>query len=123
MDVYVNACPTLIPATDCTPESKQRCSSGRWPVIDIGGSWRPSDGWCEVTSSPSNFSTFVDRQLGPDPDHPKPLLAGMARIYRGLGISALRSITTHGLLWTFFDMTSNYIDSLPGKPSAAKEDD
>ncbi|KAG0699656.1 hypothetical protein DFH29DRAFT_983430 [Suillus ampliporus] len=31
----------------------------------------------------------------------------------GLGVSALRSITTHGLLWTFFDITSHYIDHLP----------
>lgn len=40
-------------------------------------------------------------------------MAGVTRIYRGLGVSALRSITTHGLLWTFFDITSNYIDALP----------
>ena len=35
------------------------------------------------------------------------------RVYRGLGISAVRSITTHGLLWTFFDLAAGYIDSLP----------
>jgi len=50
---------------------------------------------------------------GPDPRAPKPLLSGIARIYRGLGVSALRSITTHGLLWTLFDMTAQYIDNLP----------
>lgn len=50
--------------------------------------------------------------VGPDPNDPKPLLAGIARIYRGLGVSAVRSITTHGLLWTFFDFTSHYIDHL-----------
>lgn len=50
---------------------------------------------------------------GPDPSAPKPLLSGIARIYRGLGVSALRSITTHGLLWTLFDMTAQYIDKLP----------
>ncbi|KIK08253.1 hypothetical protein K443DRAFT_589413 [Laccaria amethystina LaAM-08-1] len=50
---------------------------------------------------------------GPDPNSPKPLLAGIMRLYRGLGVSALRSITTHGLLWTLFDMTANYIDNLP----------
>ncbi|KAG2078176.1 hypothetical protein BDR04DRAFT_1226942 [Suillus decipiens] len=50
---------------------------------------------------------------GPDPQDPKPVLAGIARIYRGLGVSAVRSITTHGLLWTFFDITSHYIDHLP----------
>lgn len=50
---------------------------------------------------------------GPDPNSPKPLLAGIMRLYRGLGVSALRSITTHGLLWTLFDMTAQYIDNLP----------
>lgn len=40
------------------------------------------------------------------------MLAGLARIYRGLGVSALRSVTTHGLLWTFYDIASNYIDRL-----------
>ncbi|KAH7912210.1 hypothetical protein BJ138DRAFT_1083982 [Hygrophoropsis aurantiaca] len=49
---------------------------------------------------------------GPDPKDPKPMLAGIARIYRGLGVSAVRSIITHGLLWTFFDITSHYIDHL-----------
>jgi solute carrier family 25 carnitine/acylcarnitine transporter 20/29 len=50
---------------------------------------------------------------GPDPEHPKPFLAGMARLYRGLGVSAGRSIITHGLLWTAFDTVAGYIDSLP----------
>ncbi|EIM89873.1 mitochondrial carrier [Stereum hirsutum FP-91666 SS1] len=50
---------------------------------------------------------------GPDPENPKAFFAGVARIYRGLGVSALRSVTTHGLLWTFFDLTSNAIDRLP----------
>lgn len=50
---------------------------------------------------------------GPDPDAPKPILVGLARIYRGLGVSALRSVTTHGLLWTLFDVTASYIDNLP----------
>jgi len=53
---------------------------------------------------------------GPDPQNPKPLIAGIARIYRGLGVSALRSVTTHGLLWTLFDLVSSYIDNLPESP-------
>ncbi|KZT71316.1 hypothetical protein DAEQUDRAFT_666367 [Daedalea quercina L-15889] len=53
---------------------------------------------------------------GPDPASPKPILMGLARLYRGLGVSALRSITTHGLLWTFFDLTASYIDNLPRAP-------
>ncbi|KAL4258112.1 mitochondrial carrier family protein [Pleurotus pulmonarius] len=59
------------------------------------------------------FETLSRLIKGPDPNNPKPLLAGVTRIYRGLGVSALRSITTHGLLWTFFDLVSNYIDALP----------
>ncbi|KAI0321645.1 mitochondrial carrier [Amylostereum chailletii] len=59
------------------------------------------------------LETFRRLVRGPDPENPKPLLAGMTRIYRGLGVSALRSVTTHGLLWTFFDLVSNYIDRLP----------
>jgi len=55
----------------------------------------------------------IKPMTGPDPSAPKPLLSGIARIYRGLGVSALRSITTHGLLWTLFDMTAQYIDNLP----------
>ncbi|KZV72923.1 mitochondrial carrier [Peniophora sp. CONT] len=57
--------------------------------------------------------TFQRLVRGPDPEHPKPFIQGVARIYRGLGVSALRSVTTHGLLWTFFDLTSNWIDRLP----------
>lgn len=60
---------------------------------------------------PSNLGS--SSTLGPDPQNPKPLLAGIGRLYRGLGVSAVRSITTHGLLWTFFDLVSNYIDHLP----------
>ena len=56
--------------------------------------------------------------VGPDPKAPKPILLGIARIYRGLGVSALRSVTTHGLLWTFFDLTASYIDGLP-RPNQA----
>ncbi|KAJ7940527.1 mitochondrial carrier domain-containing protein [Mycena leptocephala] len=59
------------------------------------------------------FETLHRLVRGPDPTAPKPILAGCARIYRGLGVSALRSITTHGLLWTFYDLVANYIDRLP----------
>ncbi|KAG6814493.1 hypothetical protein H0H92_000018 [Tricholoma furcatifolium] len=59
------------------------------------------------------FETLHRLIRGPDPNAPKPLLAGLTRIYRGLGVSALRSITTHGLLWTLFDMVGHYIDNLP----------
>ncbi|KAI0699676.1 hypothetical protein BC835DRAFT_1304385 [Cytidiella melzeri] len=50
---------------------------------------------------------------GPDPNAPRSIPQGMTRIYRGLGVSALRSVTTHGLLWTLFDVTASYIDNLP----------
>ncbi|KAH6918485.1 mitochondrial carrier domain-containing protein [Coprinopsis sp. MPI-PUGE-AT-0042] len=59
------------------------------------------------------FETFHRLLRGPDPSNPKSLVAGLTRLYRGLGVSAIRSITTHGLLWTFFDMTATYIDNLP----------
>lgn len=62
------------------------------------------------------FETLHRLIRGPDPNAPKPLLMGVARIYRGLGVSALRSITTHGLLWTLFDFVANYIDNLPRHP-------
>jgi len=61
------------------------------------------------------WETLVRLIRGPDPSAPKPLIAGIARIYRGLGVSALRSVTTHGLLWTLFDLVSRYIDGLPQK--------
>ncbi|KAJ7741521.1 mitochondrial carrier [Mycena maculata] len=60
--------------------------------------------------------TFHRLIRGPDSAAPKTLLAGCARIYRGLGVSAFRSITTHGLLWTFYDLVANYIDRLPPLP-------
>ena len=60
----------------------------------------------------SVFTLRTESVLGPDPEHPKTLIEGIARIYRGLGISALRSVTTHGLLWTIFDYVSTRIDHL-----------
>lgn len=59
------------------------------------------------------IETLYRMVRGPDPSNPKTLLSGILRLYRGLGVSAVRSITTHGLLWTFFDMTATYIDNLP----------
>ena len=53
---------------------------------------------------------------GPDQDHPKPLLVGLSRLYRGLGVSAARSVITHGLLWTVLDHVSGWIDGLPPSP-------
>jgi len=62
------------------------------------------------------WETFYRLIRGPDPLSPKPLVAGIARIYQGLGVSAVRSITTHGLLWTLFDYVAQYIDNLPRPP-------
>jgi len=62
------------------------------------------------------FETFHRLIRGPDPEHPRPIHKGLGRLYRGLGISAIRSITTHGLLWTFFDLVAGYIDRLPPPP-------
>ncbi|KAG7527509.1 hypothetical protein FFLO_06869 [Filobasidium floriforme] len=50
---------------------------------------------------------------GTDEANPKPLLIGLGRLYRGLGISMMRSVMTHGLLWTLIDRTKIWIDSEP----------
>ncbi|KAL5489820.1 hypothetical protein ACEPAI_4652 [Sanghuangporus weigelae] len=68
----------------------------------------------------SVWETFHRLVRGPDPSNPRTVFQGITRVYRGLGISALRSITTHGLLWTFFDLVAEYIDRLP--PSGACRD-
>ncbi|PVF94857.1 mitochondrial carrier [Serendipita vermifera] len=48
------------------------------------------------------------------PEHaPRTVMDGFARLYRGLGVSAIRSVTTHGLLWTFLDYVGSHIDRLP----------
>lgn len=79
--------------------------------MDLGKLFTAScEVFCLLRSQKSIVLTFA---LGPDPANPKSFFAGMGRIYRGLGVSAVRSITTHGLLWTFFDYVSNYIDRLP----------
>ncbi|KDQ17972.1 hypothetical protein BOTBODRAFT_29288 [Botryobasidium botryosum FD-172 SS1] len=61
----------------------------------------------------SATDTFLRMARGPDPSAPRPMLVGLARIYRGLGISALRSVMTHGALWTLFDWIGGFIDALP----------
>lgn len=70
----------------------------------------------EVTSLPHLIPLTVVLKItlpfgvGPDPNAPKTMIQGFARIYRGLGVSAARSIITHGMLWTFVDAISNWID-------------
>jgi len=61
----------------------------------------------------SATDTFLRMARGPDPSAPRPMVVGLARIYRGLGISALRSVMTHGALWTLFDWIGGFIDALP----------
>ncbi|ORX38252.1 mitochondrial carrier domain-containing protein [Kockovaella imperatae] len=56
---------------------------------------------------------FLRMVRGPDKDNPKPLITGIARLYRGLGVSMARSMLTHGLLWTIVDLASGYIDTRP----------
>lgn len=55
---------------------------------------------------------------GPDPSNPRSVLHGLGRLYRGLSVSALRSVTTHGLLWTIFDYTGGVLDRLPRPQNA-----
>jgi len=57
---------------------------------------------------------------GVDPNNPKPLIQGIHRLYRGLGISMVRSMLTHGLLWTMVDSMSRWIDSNPTQNLVSK---
>nr|XP_019011750.1 uncharacterized protein I206_03856 [Kwoniella pini CBS 10737]OCF50531.1 hypothetical protein I206_03856 [Kwoniella pini CBS 10737] len=50
---------------------------------------------------------------GTDKENPKPWLTGIARLYRGLGVSMIRSMLTHGLLWTIVDAAGNWIETNP----------
>jgi hypothetical protein len=59
------------------------------------------------------LTQFLRLVRGPDADNPKPLVMGIARLYRGLGVSMIRSMLTHGLLWTLVDWTSSYIATEP----------
>lgn len=56
---------------------------------------------------------FLRLVRGTDLANPQPLLVGVSRLYRGLGISMLRSVMTHGLLWTLIDKTKLWIDGRP----------
>ncbi|EIW68376.1 hypothetical protein TREMEDRAFT_32501 [Tremella mesenterica DSM 1558] len=64
----------------------------------------------EPRTALTQFSRLV---RGTDKDHPKPLLMGIARLYRGLGVSMMRSMFTHGLLWTIVDYAGSKIDQRP----------
>ncbi|WVQ80019.1 hypothetical protein IAT38_002120 [Cryptococcus sp. DSM 104549] len=59
---------------------------------------------------------------GTDPDNPKPWLTGIARLYRGLGVSMIRSMLTHGLLWTIVDAAGTYIDTKPFERLVSSQD-
>ncbi|WWC63607.1 uncharacterized protein I303_106212 [Kwoniella dejecticola CBS 10117] len=50
---------------------------------------------------------------GTDKTNPKPWLTGIARLYRGLGVSMIRSMLTHGLLWTIVDAAGSWIETKP----------
>jgi len=56
------------------------------------------------------WMTFHRLLRGPDALQPQPLLVGFGRLYRGLGISAIRSCMTHGALWLIFDWVGQWID-------------
>ncbi|WWD19339.1 hypothetical protein CI109_103798 [Kwoniella shandongensis] len=58
---------------------------------------------------------------GTDKDNPKPLLTGIARLYRGLGVSMARSMLTHGLLWTIVDAAGSWIETKPFERLATYE--
>ncbi|KZT52713.1 mitochondrial carrier [Calocera cornea HHB12733] len=63
--------------------------------------------------------TFRRLLRGPDGLHPRPMMVGFGRLYRGLGISAIRSCMTHGALWLIFDWVGHWIDRrTEGMPGA-----
>lgn len=53
--------------------------------------------------------TFMLLARGPDPLQPQPLNKGVMRLYRGLGVSAVRSTISHGLLWLIIDNVQSVI--------------
>jgi solute carrier family 25 (mitochondrial carnitine/acylcarnitine transporter), member 20/29 len=48
-----------------------------------------------------------------DSNAPKSTITGVKRLFRGIGLSSSRSVIVHGLLWTFYDIVANLVDSLP----------
>lgn len=83
------------------------------------------------------FETLSRLVRGTDAMNQKPFHVGMFRLYRGLGavyvlripfsasktdylfslgVSAVRSVITHGVLWTLYDKIGGWIDSLPSRP-------
>jgi len=61
----------------------------------------------------TTYETFKRLLRGPDPNNPRSTFAGIARIYQGLGVSAARSVLTHGFLWTVYEWVKVKIDNLP----------
>ncbi|KAG9010102.1 hypothetical protein FRB93_004764 [Tulasnella sp. JGI-2019a] len=61
----------------------------------------------------SAWVTLVRLLRGPDPSNPRTIVAGVGRIYQGLGVSAARSVLTHGFLWTIYEYVKKEIDALP----------
>ncbi|KAG8861979.1 hypothetical protein FRB96_002422 [Tulasnella sp. 330] len=57
--------------------------------------------------------TLMRLLRGPDPTNPRTTVAGLGRIYQGLGVSAARSVLTHGFLWTIYEYVKKEIDALP----------
>lgn len=60
------------------------------------------------------WETFNRLLRGPDPNNPRPVIQGVARIYQGLGVSAARSVLTHGFLWTVYEWVKKRVEALPG---------
>lgn len=47
---------------------------------------------------------FIHLVRGSDPNQkPRPILVGLSKLYRGVWVSCLRSMTTHGLMWTIYE--------------------
>jgi len=64
-----------------------------------------------LANQPYRTAWVTFRRLIRGPDGTQPLLVGFSRLYRGLGISAIRSCMTHGALWLIFDWVAHWIDA------------
>ncbi|PWN91883.1 mitochondrial carrier [Acaromyces ingoldii] len=62
------------------------------------------------------FTHLMRERPPPDPSIRDTFLKRFLRLYRGLGVSALRSFISHGLTWTLIESISARISERTGKP-------
>jgi hypothetical protein len=62
------------------------------------------------------FTHLMRERPPPDPSMRDTFLRRFLRLYRGLGVSALRSFISHGLTWTLIETIAGKIAERTGKP-------